>query len=44
LTGSGLDRVFADVPAPAMVAGVWSMGDVVKIVEDWEAARDGSGA
>jgi hypothetical protein len=32
---------------PAMAAGVsktlWSMDDVVKIVEEWEAARDGSG-
>jgi hypothetical protein len=32
---------------PAMAAGVsktlWTMEDVVKIVEEWEAARDGSG-
>jgi hypothetical protein len=32
---------------PAMAAGVsktlWTMDDLVKIVEEWEAGRDGSG-
>jgi len=32
---------------PAMAAGVsktlWSMDEVMKIVDEWEAARDGSG-